>query len=227
MLRKLVYAGHLLRFLSEEKPERTLSRIRTLADLEELREKKWFSFNWKPKQQIRSDHFDSSLTNDTPNYPFIFRQSSDRLILVSSHAAVVDSFLRRTRLSDISEFPRVDIRRVVDHLAYGDAGNGREYRMGVLFASLEGYGRALRTIGLWGDDIADARFFNEINSELTPYRVSIRDVRSDREVASIGSQGEVNFYYRGFAHLDQIDRLFKYLTNLNAIAWSRSDDQAK
>ena len=92
--------------------------------------------------------------------------------------------------------------------------------------SLEGYGRSLRTIGLWGDDIADAKFFHEVRDRILAYRVSLRDTKTDREVASIGSQGEVSFYYRGISHLDQTDRLLKFLTALSAITWSGTHGKA-
>ncbi|MBX3599980.1 MAG: hypothetical protein KF863_05120 [Rubrivivax sp.] len=196
-----------------------LSRLRSVSDLEAVRENRWYSFQWRSKAIVRTDH--SGPTASIPDYPFILRQSSDRFIVMSSHAMVVQAFFRQTRLDAVTEFPRVNVGSIVDNLTEAGA-DGREYRMGLLFGSLEGYGRSLRTIGLWGDDIADAKFFHDIRNRIGPFRISLRDTKVDREIASIGSQGEVSLYYRGLSHLDQTDRLLKYLTGLSAISWSSS-----
>jgi hypothetical protein len=222
MLSKQVYAGTLARFLHQERPVTVLSKLRSVSEFQTLRERKWFSFNWRARAFIRTEQSGPELAQ--PEYPFILRQSNDRFVVLSTHAMIVQAFFRQTRLDTVSEFPRVNVGAVVSNLT-GAGIEGREYRMGMLFGSLEGYGRSLRTIGLWGDDIADAKFFHEVRDRISAYRVSLRDTKTDREVASIGSQGELSFFYRGLSHLDQADRLLTYLTRLSAITWSGGHGQ--
>lgn len=223
MLNKQIYSGHLARLVHHEKPLDVLRRLRSVSGVEPLRDGKWYTFSWAPKYSVRNEYGDGVEATREQPCQFIVRQSSDRFMLLSTHGTIVEAFFRQARMSDLIEFPRIDIGAIVNHLSGTESADGREYRMGVLFGQLEGYGRALRTIGLWGDDIANAQFFYQIRHQISAYRVSIRDTRSDREVASVGSQGEVSFYYRGLIQLDQTDRLMKFLTGLNVISWSKAN----
>ena len=215
MLSKMLLAGHLARFREHDEPFRIITRARGVEGLQEIREQKWYTFTW---QALSSSGLPEP---DSERHTFLLRPSDDRFMLLASHNSAVEAFLRRSRIESLIEYPRIDIPVVVRTLAEGEDERGREYKMGAVFGTVEGQGRPLRTMALWGDDLAGAGIFSDLLALITPYRVSFRDYRSEREVASVGSQGEVSLYFRGVLHLDQTDRLFRYLSKRHLIHWSQ------
>lgn len=91
--------------------------------------------------------------------------------------------------------------------------------MARVWAAVDGYGRALRTMSFVGDDLAEAQLFSSTLNSMSPYRVVLRDVKTGLEVISIGSNGEFSIYYRGAQHLAELDKLLRFLTRGGYITW--------
>jgi hypothetical protein len=219
MLKQTIYTGHLAKIHTKESPVTLLRSFTSVKDFDSIGERSWYSFNWKPTV-LNESKISQALDQASGFYPFLMRESSDRFILLSTHQTVVQAFLRSCRLETVIEYPRVDIVKLVEIVSKPSDSQGRAYRLGAVFAAVEGYGQKLKTIAFWGEDIGEATLFQDMMPAVLPFRAALRDVRTDREIASIGSGGEVSFYYRGLGHLDQTDRLFRYLTNIKTISWS-------
>ena len=223
MTRQAIYTGHLAKLHGNTSPASIFRDVRSVSDFEVLRERKWFTFVWKPPASVAL-HAEALTGGGPATYPFLLRESSDRLILLSTHTTIVQSFFRACGIESMIEYPRVNIVQLVSAVTAPAEPEGRIYRLGAVFAAAEGYGRSLKTVAFWGDDLGDARLFREISPKLAPFRAAVRDVRTDREIASIGSNGEVSLFYRGLGHLDQTDRLFRFFTHLDLITWGVSHD---
>jgi hypothetical protein len=93
------------------------------------------------------------------------------------------------------------------------------YRLSALYAAVDGFGRSVRTVSLFGDDLGGAAMVRGILEYLNPFRVTLRDIRNDLEVLSISTQGEMNFYYRGASSLDAVDKALSHIRRGSFIHW--------
>lgn len=224
MPRQAVYTGHLAKVHGASSVAGLFRGARGVQEFEVLGDRKWYSFLWQAPENLKL-HLDLGTPSAAASaYPFILRESSDRFILLSTHHSVVQAFFRWCSVDAQIEYPRVNIIELVSAVTNPGDDQGRTYRLGAVFAAVEGYGRTLKTIAFWGDDIGDAGLFQQVAPRIAPFRAALRDIRSDREITSIGSGGEVSLFYRGLGHLDQTDRLFRYLTDLNLISWGISHE---
>lgn len=148
-------------------------------------------------------------------YPFIVRQSGPRFLLASTANTVVMHLLELAGLSGLVASPNIDIPRLVADLAAEPA----DYVLGSVFARVEGYGNSLRSMILYGADLADARLFREILPRIQPYRVGLRDVRTRDDVATIGARGDLAFVFRGAPSVREIDLLLNYLSKQRYLSW--------
>lgn len=226
--RNTSYSGYLARLHGGARLSEYLAHSPQVADFEPMRDKAgWSSFSWTPKKPIKLERV--AIQDHLGTYPFLYRESQDRFLILSVHHEVVDSFLKDGKLGNFVEFPRVDVVGLVSELTEPADNAGRAYRMSAVFAALDGYGRSLRTVAFWGDDIAGASLFHTLRNDLSAYRVSIRDVRKDFdfEIASISSGGEISTLIRGISHLGHIDRMLKYINEHNFIIWGGSHDDRR
>lgn len=222
MIKHAIFTGHLAKLHAKTSPSSIFRASKSVTDFQAMGDRRWYHFSWTPPSSLAG-----GLTTDQADqtsYPFILRESSDRFILLSTHQTLVQAFFKACKMESYIEYPRVNVTELVRRVSYHHDTQGRPYRLGTVFAAVDGFGRALKTIAFWGDDIGDTALFQDLESKLSPFRAALRDTRSDREIASIGSGGEVSFFYRGLGHLDQTDRLFKYLTHLNLISWDTKSE---
>lgn len=78
----------------------------------------------------------------------------------------------------------------------------------------KGTNEALKSVLLYGEDIADADLFSKNSSLLNIYRVGIRETGIYDELISLSSDGLLNFNYNK-SYLLHINNLFKYLKENN------------
>jgi hypothetical protein len=156
-------------------------------------------------------------------YHFLVRESGARFLLVSAHAELVFSLLgylgRRERVLT----PSVDVPRITMDLVKKPGG----YCLGAVFARVDGYGQSIRSVALYGNDLGEAQLFSDLLPHLVPYRVHLRDVRTGLEVLSIGSKGEVAFFYRGSFSLRSVDMALGFLNRQGYLSWSSEVAEAQ
>lgn len=201
-------AGYLQR-LDEELSARDLLQSRAeLGDWHVIIEGDWYGFNWKTPQG---------------DLPFVLREGRDRFLLLASDTAHVSSLIDKLGIAARIRRPRILVSKFVrDSVAPVNTPGqafARKYRISNVFAAVDGYGRAVQTIGLWGDDLLNAEIFLKLLETVRPYRLTVREIMRNNDVTSIGSLGEVNFYYSNESHLKRVDTFFRHLKRGGYIRW--------
>lgn len=211
-------AGFLHR-LDEEQSARDLFESRAeLSDWHVIIEGDWYGFTWKTPQA---------------DVTFLLREGRDRFLLLANDSSHVSSLIDKLGIAARIRRPRILVAKFVrDSVAPVNSPTqevARKYRISNVFAAVEGYGRAVQTIGLWGDDLLNAELFLKLLETLRPYRLTVRELVRNNDVTSIGSLGEVNFYYASETHLKRVDTFFRHLKRGGYVRWgsgAQSDEGA-
>lgn len=211
-------AGQLYRMRVSESAVSMLAKLVDVQDMQAVIDGAWYCFNWTLSHTRRPiDRQKATELIPGNPYPFVIREGRDRFMLLSTHAELVTAFLAENGLDQKLDKPRIAVGKLVSDLVSPECAEGSQsgasYRLGTVFATLDGYGRALRTMAFWGDDIGNATLFHDLLKELAVYRITLRDLRKEVEIASIGSNGEVSFYFGGVGHMNRVDDLFRYMKN--------------
>jgi hypothetical protein len=155
---------------------------------------------------------------DSYEYHFLIRPSGAHSVLVGAEGGMVEILIQRTSLKEGIIAPRVFVDRLVTDLANSP---DDRFLMGGVFARIEGYGNSLRSIALWGADVADAELFHRIRGNIAPYRVELRDVKRGSQILSISSRGELTFNYDRPELLTDITTTLKTLHDEGYIEWPK------
>lgn len=173
--------------------------------------KGWREFSLKSSQPLCGEM--ATVSMDSFNYRFLVRDSRFKALVSSPHNAIISEALRRSSLAGHVQ-PHVNIEGLVRDLTSGERAL---YAMSRLYSRIEGFGNSLRSVSLYGEDLAGARLFHEILGRLLPHRVELRDLRTGSTLLSIASRGEVSFVYRGNGSLVSVDATMKNLARY--ITW--------
>jgi hypothetical protein len=226
-LPKAPYAGKLCRLNFEGGMELILQRLSaaykqdvTIAPISGC---KWQTFSLATKVPLTATGVETN-ADGSYHYPFLVRISGGRIMLVAREAALIEQVLERSLVIGHVDSPRILIDKAVRDLVFpsGDIAPsmaGRKYTIGSIYAAVEGYARALRSISLFGDDLAEAELFRYALKQMSVHRAAIRDPATDKELMSVSSNGGVDFHYKGVAHLNAIDALTSFLRANGYIEW--------
>ncbi|MEC5407571.1 hypothetical protein VOM14_18650 [Paraburkholderia sp. MPAMCS5] len=215
------YSGLLLRLKTEEAFPAVASRLPDVEYHGAIASHGWHLFNWTTDFDAGVEHRDQA-DDGRFIYPLLLRDVEERFLLASIHSDIVQQFLGRMRLTKNVERPLIDVAGLVKDSVFPDGDPSvatTTYRMGSLYASVDGYGRSVRTLSLFGDDLGSAGLVRDILKHLNPYRVTLREVRSEQEVLSLSTQGEISFYYRGATSLEAVDKALSHVRRGNFIHW--------
>lgn len=150
-------------------------------------------------------------------YPYLLRESGNRLLLLSSHSEltlkILDLCNIRWRLSS----PTIYVPQLVANIV----SNPGEFVIGALWARIDAFGRSLRTIALYGDDLGDSALFKDILPRLRPFRVALRNLRLDAEVLSLSIRAEVGFTFSGEHSLQRADDALAFVTATGFLDWDK------
>jgi hypothetical protein len=174
----------------------------------------WYSFLFRSDKPLTQE----DIERPPPYfYPFLSRISSSnkRLLLLSVNDILVNKFFAGTSWTNYLKAAQIKVPDLVRQLTE----KPDVYCLSVVFARIDGYGRSLRTISLYGTDLAEAQLFRDILPKLVPYRAHLRDVRTGEEILQVGSKGEVVFNYRDTATLSKIDKSLLFLTKHGFLVW--------
>ena len=149
------------------------------------------------------------------HYYFLLRRSRRRFLLVSSDLVLVTKLLDLIELRKRVFAPSVDVTKLTGDLVRTPC----EYCLGVVFAKVDGYGQALRSMSLYGSDLGEAQLFATLLPQILPTRVTLRDVRTKQEVLSCSSQGEVAFQYGATRSLKAVDDALSFLSRGGYVKW--------
>lgn len=217
------YSGLLLRLKSSEPFPAFASRLPNIAPRNFASTHGWHMFDWATDFDAGIEARGMSQVDGRFVYPLLLREVEERFLLLSTHSDVVQEFINSNRLSRLVERPVIDISGLVKELVFpgGDeqAAGTAGYKMGALYAAVDGFGRSVRTISLFGDDLGSAAMVRDVLKYLNPFRVTLRDARNEQEVLSISTQGEISFYYRGMPSFESVDKALAHVRRGNFIHW--------
>lgn len=172
----------------------------------------WWKVNLRSKTPLLQT-FDAS----TFTYFLLLREGKEGALVLAPDLDLIHPFLQRVGLANDAFSPTIAVDRLVRKL-FSEPG---AYAAGVLYARTFGSGRSLRSLSLYGDDLAQADLVRSIIGSIYPFRVHLRKVTLSHEVLGISSQGEVNFLYRGTESLEEADLALGYISSAGFIDWSK------
>lgn len=217
------YSGLLLRLKTEHGFPVVAERLADVTHRGPVSAHGWHLYEWVSEFDAGVDARGVSEDGDRYVYPLLLREVEERFLLASTHSEVVQQFITRNRLARSIERPVIDIGGVVRESIFPStpefSAGASSYKMGALYASVDGFGRSVRTISLFGDDLANAGVVRDMLKYLNPFRVALRETRNEQEVLSISTQGEISFYFRGAASLDGVDKALAHVRRGNFIHW--------
>jgi hypothetical protein len=220
---KANYSGQLLRLRNEEKFPVVARRLENVVPVGVTSARGWHVFEWTTDFDAGVETRRATEDGEYFTYWLLVREVEDRFLLASTHADIVQQFIIRNRLAKAVEKPLVDVAALVKRTIFPTDGeidnSATPYRLGALYAAVDGFGRSVRTVSLFGDDLGGATMVRTMLEYLNPFRVTLRDIRNDQEVLSISTQGEMNFYYRGSGSLDSVDKALAHIRRGNYIHW--------
>ena len=162
-------------------------------------------------------------TEDGFRYYYLFRRGlADRFLLVSSDSQLNAILLHKAGIADEVLQPKIDVGGLVNELSRKPGA----YAMSAVYASIEGYGQALRRSSFFGTDLAEALLFTQLLPHLLPYRVTLRDIARRTDVLSASSKGEIAFTYSGPTSLRDTDAALRFISARGHMAWTVDDDTA-
>jgi hypothetical protein len=194
--------------VARQAAEATLALMSTRCSLaSEPIKRDWIRLTWSASEKFVSEMPENSLYK----YDFLVRLSREdpaRLIITSSHGDLVEALLRESGIARDLRRPRVQVAALVKNITESPD----EYHTTVLYARVDGFGQALRTIAFFGDDITGANLSRDILQFAEPFRTTLRPANGDSEVLSVGSKGEVSFMFNeNPAALDRVDRALRFI----------------
>ena len=185
---------------------------------------KWQHFWLRSDVALTGGSADAPDTDGSFAYPFLLRAAEDRYILVSREMALVDQLLEQGGVGGHVDSPRIQVDKAARELIFPSTADtatatGRKYTIGAVYATVEGYARALRSVSFFGDDLAEAELFRYALKQIVVTRIGLRDPKIDKELLSVSSSGAVDFHFRGAAQLNAIDGLTSFMRGSGYIEW--------
>jgi len=175
--------------------------------------KGWFALQLTSEEPLNRENNNDNILY---TYNYLLRRGKDgRYLIVSNHFDLVTSLLDIHHFSKKLSNPDINIIMLVNDLEKKPS----VYTMSAVFARIEGYGQALRSIAFYGSDLAEASLFQRLLPDVIPSRVTLRDVTTRTDVLSLGSHGEISFQYNGSKSLYDVDLALRFLSERDYLKW--------
>jgi hypothetical protein len=169
----------------------------------------WQKIVLQSKIPLAGEFNDSQI--DFFSYLFFVRTSGNHVLIVSERSKLVEWLLKEMVLFDKVIRPRIHVAKLVKDLTFRPGA----YTLSGVFANVDGYGKLLQSISLYGNDLAQATFFKDNLYQFIPFRVTLREVVSGKEIISIGVRGETGFYYSSGLEKKTLEKVIEVLSFLN------------
>jgi hypothetical protein len=239
-IRQAPYVGQLFRLGGEVSFEDVLLKVEKSfhgkTKLVEINDSEWQELWLVPEPNHRSGPRDPQLDRLMFNTPFLVKGhrradqkradvgSVEKIVLLALHDEFVEWLLDAGGVIGRTIPPRIHVDRLARDLvapstAVTEKIGGRPYLMGAVWAAIEGNGDALRSVVLYGNDLADARLFQQLLKRINVHRVGVRHL-TGKEILGISGVGQVSLQsHRGLRHLQMIDELLTFLEGSGYIDW--------
>ena len=177
----------------------------------------WQSY-WFSTKQALHDHGiggdsrstqSSALQGATYTYPFMVRVNSvnGTVIIVATLYSITDAVVDHFNLSISPNLRRrvIDVHKVSQELLREE--KSREYSITYFLADIPGYGANLRSITLYGNDIAEADFLQKERKNFSARKIGVRPFRSARDAGRFNNYGMIQFRSE---NIDEFESFLKY-----------------
>lgn len=171
----------------------------------------WTTFTWESPRPFLAEP--AGLQGY--NYRFFVRHSKRRFLLLAEHGVLVQELLRAGQLLPRLMAPTVNIPALVRDTVERP---GR-YVLSAVYARVEGFGQALRSIIFYGSDLGEADMFRSTISGCVAYRATLKDAAGSADTLSISARGDISFHYDGAGSLMHVDRALAHLSGRQYIQW--------
>jgi len=166
----------------------------------------WESY-WLTSSVALHDHGTESFQKGGPdqrniagsNGPFTYsfrvrvNSASGTIIIVSTLYSITDAIVENFNTENSPNLQRqiVDIHKVSQELLSGD--RDRDYSITYFLADIPGYGSSLRSITLYGNDIAEADFMRSERKNFSARKIGVRPFNGPYEAGRFNNQGTIQF----------------------------------
>ena len=185
-----------------------------------LTEDGWSHVAFRTRQSLLPN-IDERVAGGDYRYNFLFREGRSGYLIASTHRELPERLIDLLGLRGSLRSPVVHVNRLVDLLV----DDPQQYCMSQLFAKVNGFGRSLRSMLLYGDDLAEAKLVRSILPRLVPFRVQLRDVAARKDILSIAARGEIGFYYHGPETLTEVDQCLRFVSQNRLLQWDPASDE--
>lgn len=195
--------------------ERSVFQVPTLeqgGDRRYLPSKRWSFFNFRSNKpllgEFESDKQATIVGAEMRFYPVYFRvnERTKTVILASQRYAITD-----LAVSTFNAFINPNLRRrVIDIESLSSrlltTEEDKKFCVTYYMADVPGYGSALNTISLHGDDLGAADFLSEERTKFTARQIGVRTISNRSEAGRFSNTGSIQF------RLEAIPELEKFLS---------------
>jgi hypothetical protein len=166
----------------------------------------WESY-WLSSTVALHDHGPDAVQKGTPNqtnsavrnepYTYSFRvrvnSASGTIIIVSTLYSITDAVIENFNSENSPNLQRqvVDIHKVSQELLSEE--RDRDYSITYFLADIPGYGSSLRSITLYGNDIAEADFLRSERKNFSARKIGVRPFNGPYEAGRFNNQGTIQF----------------------------------
>ena len=211
------FTGVLYKFLKEDQKIPTIwNNFHFIENIHE-EASNWHNITIRSEKPLIRE--DMGSTNPHFFYKFLLRSSSNgkRFLLLSTHEELVGIFLELVKWRNYVQPANIKVYNLVKELTE----KPDRYCLGIVYARVDGYCRSLRTISLYGADLAEAQLFRDILPKLVPFRTQLREVRTGSEILQVSFKGEVSFSYNNTNSLIEVDQALHFLTTHGFLIWEQ------
>jgi len=158
---------------------------------------------WLSSKKALHDHGLSASSSDqasairdaTYTYPFMVRvnAANGTIIIVSKLYDITDAVVDEFNYRNKPNLKRkvVDVQKVSQALL--DETRNREYSITYFLADVPGYGSNLRSITLYGNDIAEAEFLKSERKNFSARKIGVRPFNASSDAGRFNNFGTVQF----------------------------------
>lgn len=152
------------------------------------------------------------------------KDASEGLIDTVFHAHLIPNFKRiqirvanlANYLAEINSFdPELDSNSELARLSEDQIKEVRRYKLTYVSAEILDDGDDARSGLFFGEDLGNSKFFQKNRTALSARQIGVRERRTLKESARLGSDGYLRFYYRAGHGLQQLEQCLFFVNDLS------------
>lgn len=179
----------------------------------------WVSFIVRPSKSWSKS--EESLNLDNSHEFWVRRGEKNHVLILSTKSELVDELITNLGFSWKNRTASVDVPALMLDLLKSP--RITEFSIGSVVTRIDGHGGSMRTMIIYGNDLASASTFTEhIVPVSDPYRIMLRK-KGGSEILSISDKGEVtvDIYTNSLKlNLREIDNAIREINRLGHLSWS-------